>query len=128
MAAKRRGHAKVIFDDLAFTEDIEGGSANGRAVARATRHAYERHGCPVNELLACQDEATDETRLPGCVKVYLPRPAGRFGMVFEIDRRASRLVLAYLAFGVRHHPPGSHAPTVYRMAHRRLHCQSRLRS
>jgi hypothetical protein len=29
--------------------------------------------------------------------------------------------LRYLAFGVRHHPKGSHAETVYEIAHRRLH-------
>jgi hypothetical protein len=29
--------------------------------------------------------------------------------------------LEYIAFGVRHHPAGSKAPTVYEIAHRRLH-------
>jgi hypothetical protein len=42
-------------------------------------------------------------------------------MVFRIERREGRLLLAYAAFGVRHHPRGSMAPTVYEIAHRRLH-------
>jgi hypothetical protein len=29
----------------------------------------------------------------------------------------------FLAFGVRHHPRGSRRPTVYQLAHRRLHGQ-----
>ena len=52
---------------------------------------------------------------------YLPAPAGRFGMVFEFVIRSRRPELVYLAFGVRHQPRGSHAPTVYEIAHRRLH-------
>jgi len=42
-------------------------------------------------------------------------------MVFAIRRQEGRLVLAYIAFGVRHHPGGSHAPTVYEFAHQRMH-------
>lgn len=59
--------------------------------------------------------------MPGCAKVYLPPPIGKFGMVFAIKRQQGQLVLAYLAFGVRHHLKGSHALTVYQIAHRRLH-------
>jgi hypothetical protein len=40
-------------------------------------------------------------------------PAGQSAA--EIARRD------YLAFGVRHHPAGSNAPTLYEIAHRRLH-------
>jgi len=43
------------------------------------------------------------------------------GMVFEVVRGEDRLSLEYIAFGVRHHPRGSHAHTVYQLAHRRLH-------
>jgi hypothetical protein len=42
-------------------------------------------------------------------------------MVFAVKRQEGRLVLVYLGFGVRHHPKGSHALTVYQIAHRRLH-------
>jgi hypothetical protein len=120
MPAQEAGHARVIFDEAAFGEDLIRTTDTGRSVALETRSAYDRDGCPVEDLLACDSEAQDGTRLPGCVKVYRPAPAGKFGMVFEIDRHAGSLVLAYLSFGVRHHPPGSHAPTVYQLAHRRL--------
>jgi hypothetical protein len=121
----KAGRARVIFDELTFESDVRRASATGRAVARATRRAYAREGCPVKNLHACEAEAADGSRLPRCVKSYLPPPAGRFGMVFEIDRQQGRLVLAYLAFGVRHHPRDSNALTVYRIAHERLHRKSR---
>jgi hypothetical protein len=113
--------ADVVFDDLAFSDDVQRAGGSGRAVALATRKAYEADGCPVDELYACDAEARDSTSLPGCVKVYLPAPAGRFGMVFSIERCEGRLMLAFLAFGVRHQPRNSNAPTVYQLAHRRLH-------
>ncbi|HVR04671.1 MAG TPA: hypothetical protein VMS02_01430 [Solirubrobacteraceae bacterium] len=110
----------MVFDETAFREDLRRTGQAGCDVALATRAAYSRAGCPIASLRACDDAARDETRLPGCVKVYLPSPAGRFGMVFAIERRRGRLLLAYLAFGVRHQPPEAHAPTVYQLAHRRL--------
>ncbi len=117
MPARKPGHAKVIFDDAVFDEDLH---RAGSEVAIATRRAYEQSGVPVADLLACDDEGRDSTRLPECLKVYLPRPAGRFGMVFTIQRQEGGLLLAYLAFGVRHHPRASHALTVYQIADRRL--------
>jgi hypothetical protein len=116
--ARKPGHAKVVFDDAAFNEDLH---RAGSEVAIAARREYEQSGVPVADLLACDEEGRDSTRLPECLKVYLPRPAGRFGMVFTIQRQTGRLSLAYLAFGVRHHPQGSHALTVYQIADRRLH-------
>jgi hypothetical protein len=61
--------------------------------------------------------------LLNCTKVYLPLPAGRYGMVFRAIKVDGRLCLAYLAFGVRHHPRGSLRPSVYQLAHQRLHGQ-----
>ena len=63
MTAHGKDKTTVIFDDLAFTEDLRRSGANGRAVARAARNTFERDGCPVNDLLACENEATDGTRL-----------------------------------------------------------------
>jgi hypothetical protein len=117
VAARKAGYACVVFDDQVFGEDLH---RTGGEIALATRHAYKRDGVPVADLRACHEEGRDATRLPGCLKVYLPRPAGRYGMVFTIERRAGRLLLAYLAFGVRHQPRDSHATTVYQLAHRRL--------
>lgn len=92
----------------------------GRTVAHATRNEYEQNGVPVDVLLACDEEGVDGTRLAHCVKVYLPPPDGKFGMVFRIERRGGKLRLTYAAFGIRHHPRGSNAPTVYQIAHDRL--------
>jgi hypothetical protein len=72
-------------------------------------------------MRACDAEHRSGTSLANCFKVYLPPPAGRFGMVFELVVRQGHLELLYLAFGVRHQPPGSRAPNVYEIAHRRLH-------
>lgn len=77
-------------------------------------------GVPVAVLLACEAEGADGTQLAHCLKVYLPPPDGKFGMVFRVERRDGKLQLVYVAFGVRHHPRGSNAPTVYQIAHDRL--------
>ncbi len=65
----------------------------------------------------------DRTSLAHCVKVYLPPPDGRFGMVFRIERHDGKLRLVYVAFGVRHHPRNSNAPTLCQIAHDRLQTQ-----
>ena len=120
MSDKRSGRAPAAFDDAAFAEDLNRAGDNGARIARAARSEYERDGVPLDALMACAEEGRDGTLLANCVKVYLPRPIGNFGMVFQIERRDGGLLLAYAAFGVRHHPRGSNAPTVYRIAHTRL--------
>lgn len=44
-------------------------------------------------------------------------------MVLDIDRRGGRLVLAYLAFGLRHPGRDVRQPSVYEVAHRRLNVE-----
>jgi hypothetical protein len=117
---KRAGRTTALFDDSAFAEDLGRDSAPGQKVARATRSEYEQNGVPVDVLLACDEEGSDGTQLAHCLKVYLPPPDGKFGMVFRIERRNGKLRLVYVAFGVRHHPRESNAPTVYQIAHNRL--------
>lgn len=117
----RPGHAPVVFTDDAFDEDIARG---GRAAVEAVREHYQQDGVPIDELRHVQDEGPDGTVLPGCLKVYLPPPDGRFGMVFKLVIGETGASLRYLAFGVRHHPKDSHAPTVYKLAHERLHDQA----
>ena len=75
----------------------------------------------MSSLRRCAEEGPDGTRLPSCVKVYLPPPAGPFGMVFRIARDETGTKLALLAFGMRHPPRHSNAPSVYWLADRRLH-------
>jgi hypothetical protein len=120
MAPDRR-RLPVHFSALAWQLDLEATTAAGAEVARAARRGFARHGVPLDELRPCASEHPSGTSLENCLKVYLPAPDGRFGMVFEFVIRRSRPELAYLGFGVRHHPCGSHAPTVYEIAHRRLH-------
>jgi hypothetical protein len=119
----RRGHARVLFSEGAFAEDT---MRSGRAGAKALREArskFERDGAEIKALRRCDPEHRDGTKLPACFKIYLPPPNGKFGMVLRFVRDDEGLALRYLAFGVRHHPHESNAPTVYDIAHRRLHNQ-----
>jgi hypothetical protein len=121
MSDKRKGRASALFDDAAFVEDLNRASEAGRDAALAARKDYEQSGVPIQHLLACEEEGPEGTVLANCVKIRIPHPNGKFGMVFRIEQRAGKLLLAYAAFGVRHHPRESHAPTVYEIAHQRLH-------
>jgi hypothetical protein len=117
-----RARFEVRFDDLCFKADLGRATRRGREVATETRERLEREGADPSELLQCQAEHREGTELPNCVKVYLPPPDGRWGMVFELvrERSSGKLVLAYLAFAERH-PDPRHEPDVYRRAHERLH-------
>jgi hypothetical protein len=118
--SKGRPPAPAVFDDALFDADVEQASEAGAEAARAARKRFEGEGVPRDELRLCEAEGTDGTQLPHCLKVYLPPPAGRFGMVLQVELVAGLGQLRYIAFGVRHHPPESNAETVYEIAHRRL--------
>jgi hypothetical protein len=93
----------VRFDDEAFAEDLAHASRAGRAVAERERARLERDGIALATLRGCEAEARDGTRLPGCVKTYLPAPDGAWGMVFRGERAADgTAALLCLAFGRRH--------------------------
>jgi hypothetical protein len=115
-----RSLAPAVFDDALFDADVEQTSEAGANSARAARKRFEGGGVPRDELRLCKAEGAEGAQLPHCLKVYLPPPAGRFGMVFQVEIVGGRGQLRYIAFGVRHHPPESHAETVYEIAHRRL--------
>jgi hypothetical protein len=108
------------FDPDAFRKDMERATPAGREAAEAAKRRYEKNGIPRSELRPCDPDHQDGTRLRQCLKVYLPPPAGRFGMVFRFVVTDAGPQLEHVAFGVRHHPSGSHAETVYMLAHRRL--------
>lgn len=120
MSDKRTGRAPALFDDAAFAEDVNRASDTGQEVALAARREYEQQGVPLDHLLPCEEEGPEGTALQHCMKIYLPRPDGKFGMVFRIELRDKKALLVYTAFGVRHHPRDSHAPTVYEIADQRL--------
>jgi hypothetical protein len=109
------------FDGDAYREDLRRMTHAGRSAAEIARRDYEANGIPLSDLRPCDAEGRDGTVLPQCLKVYIPPPAGRFGMVFRFAIANDAPRLDYLAFGVRHHPADSNAPTVYEIAHRRLH-------
>jgi hypothetical protein len=88
-SSRGRARFEVRFDELAFQEDLGRATARGREVALQARRRLERDGADSSELLRCQAEHREGTALPNCVKVYLPRPDGRWGMVFELARKPS---------------------------------------
>jgi hypothetical protein len=118
-------HIPVRFDADVFDEDMARATASGKTAAEVARRDYEQAGgIPASHLKPCDAKGRDGTSLPQCVKTYIPQPGGRFGMVFEWVIHPTGPHLRYLAFGVRHHPKGSHALTVYEIAHGRLHEQT----
>ena len=112
----------VVFDDAAWAEDMKRASVTARRSEMTTRAEYESKGVPFVELRACDPEGPDGTQLERCMKVYVPAPTGPHGMVFQIGRDPhGKLALAHLAFGLRHPTRDMRQPSVYQVAHRRLH-------
>lgn len=109
------------FDSDAWETDLARSTATAREVAEAARRDYEPDGIPVPHLKPCEPEGRDGNMLIDCVKVYVPHPAGKWGMVFMLKFEPhGGPVLMFLAFGVRHHPKGSHTLSVYDYAGRRV--------
>jgi hypothetical protein len=119
-ATRRPGHARVVFDDVLWHADLERASADAAAAAAAARGQLERHGAPIDQLRPCQEHGRDDTRLRGCLKLYVPPPAGPWGIVFQLAIAKHGAFLAVLAFGLRH-PPAGRRMSVYQIAHHRLH-------
>lgn len=111
---------EVRFDDEAFAEDLAHATIAGQAVAREARTRIERDGLVPSETRPCLAEGPDGTSLGGCVKTYLPPPDGRWGLVMRLARAGEKVVLYHLALGVRH-PDRPWQPSVYQVAHGRLH-------
>jgi hypothetical protein len=124
MPQPRRDGARfgLRFDDLLFDEDLAHATQAGQQVAAEARRRLERDGASARELAPCEPERREGTRLPNCVKTYLPEPGGRWRMIFEVTRENDQLVLAYLAFGVGH-PEHAWQLSAYQVAHQRLHQQ-----
>jgi hypothetical protein len=120
-----RKYAAVAFDETAWSEDMRNATNSAREIATRRREQLERNGQAIDELRACDSEGSDGTRLPGCVKVYIPPPSGAWGLVYLIARdRDARLSLDHLAFGLRRPPRGRRA-SVYQIAHERLNNKTR---
>jgi hypothetical protein len=84
-ASRPGAHFRVDFDDATFAEDLEHtSSATGQELAHRERDKLTAEGLPPDQLKRCDTEARDGTSLPGCVKIYIPRPDGTWGMVFQL--------------------------------------------
>ena len=82
----RHGRARVVFDDVLWDEDLAAATAEATLAAARARDELSRDGAPLDELRACDENARDGSSLPGCVKLYVPLPAGPWGIVFQLAR------------------------------------------
>jgi len=110
----------VRVDERVLVEDLARCTVAARKAIRTAVAAMEAEGVPRDWLLRCQEEGWDGTRLGGCVKFYIPQPAGRWGAVLTADLDGRKPALLLIAVGDRH-PERPWKPSVYEIAHRRLH-------
>jgi len=111
---------RVLFDDIAWAEDLHHASAAGAIAGYAAREWLETSGLLAEDIKPCLAEGPDGTRLSGCVKVYLPAPIGPWGLVLGLRPLEGEPVLYHLAFGLRH-PTHAWQLSVYQVADHRLH-------
>lgn len=109
----------VHVDERELAEDLGHATEAGRAAIERMIEGLKADGVPTVWLKRCDPEAQDGTRLPGCVKLYIPQPAGQWGAVFLGGLLNDRPTLFLLAVGERH-PGARWRPSVYEIAHRRL--------
>jgi hypothetical protein len=108
----------VVFDEASWADDVRRIGDRGRALAETARRRLERDGVPLAELHRCQPEGPSGTALPGCVKLYVDH----WRLVFRAATTAGgEPALLCFALGLGHPPEGSRIPSVYEIAHRRLH-------
>jgi len=107
-------------DGAVLEEDLAHATDAGRAAIHRAIRDFEREGVAAACLKRCQPDHRDGTDLPGCVKTYIPPPDGQWGAVFTADVAEGSPTLVLLAAGHRH-PPQPWTPSVYQVAHRRLH-------
>lgn len=123
--ASRRRRLPVRFQDAVWREAVRGFSGRPFDVAMRGRTAIEKGGVTLADLLPCDAEGPDGTRLAGCAKLYLPATGGPpserpFAFVLQLARDANNgLVWIFVAFGHRHPTPG--VRSAYERAHRQLH-------
>ncbi len=83
-APRRPGRARVVFDDVLWHNDLARATREAARVAEHARRSLEQHGAAIEELRRCEDPGPDGTRLPRCMKLYVPPPVGPWGFVFQI--------------------------------------------
>jgi hypothetical protein len=112
-----RFEVRVVDEVLA--EDLARCTKAARIAIQPVVAEVGRDGVPFEWLRRCEEEAHDGTRLGGCVKFYIPRPAGQWGAVLAGDEEATKPALILVAVGERH-PAQRWKPSVYEIAHRRF--------
>jgi hypothetical protein len=105
--------------DEVLAEDLVRCTPAARATIEPMVAKLCDEGAPRDWLFRCEEEGQDGTRLKGCVKLYIPQPAGQWGAVLAGDEEATKPALVLVAVGERH-PARPWKPSVYEIAHRRL--------
>ncbi len=117
----------IHFGEQEWLEEVERLRRRSPARTQAERSRREIEASTATlDLLKCKAQGDDGTRLPGCVKLYVP--LGRqgaseapFGFVFQLAQDSDGdLLWSFIPFGERH-PDNPGTRTVYERAHRRLH-------
>lgn len=117
----------IEFGEKEWHEEVERLRERSPARTQAERARREIGAPPaVVGLLKCEAYGADATRLPGCMKIYVPlgRQAASeapYGFVFQLAQTSDgSFIWNFLAFGERH-PDNPSTRTVYERAHKRLH-------
>jgi len=127
-AGKNLSSVPLRFGDDEWGEEIERLDRRSTARIQAERARREIEGGKAAvDFDKCEAEDEESgTRLPGCVKLYVPpgrqgASAAPFGFVFQLAQNPDgSLVWNFIAFGERH-PDNPATRTVYERAHKRLH-------
>ena len=119
MSAGAGPRFEVRVVDEVLSEDLARCTQAARVAIESVVDEVRSPGVPLEWLRRCEEEGHDGTRLGGCVKFYIPRPAGQWGAVLAADQEATRPALLLLAVGERH-PARPWRQSVYEIAHRRL--------
>jgi hypothetical protein len=72
-----RFEVRVVDEVLA--EDLVRCTPAARSAIEPMVATLRDEGAPREWLLRCEEEGQDGTRLKGCVKLYIPQPAGQWG-------------------------------------------------
>lgn len=111
---------RVWFHGPTFDADVLRADAETRRIASAMRSELEARGIDLDgkHVGRCAAPGPDGTRLPGCVKRYLPG-GGHWRMVFKLaELDSGRKVAVFLAHG--QHLDDPLGDSAYWRAHHRL--------
>ena len=106
--------SRFWWSDEVLAEDLARCIPAARTAIEPMIDMLRDKGTPREWLLRCEEEGRDGTRLNGCVKLYLPRPAVQWGAVLAGDKAAAKPALVLVARGERH-PARPWKPSVYEL-------------